>query len=162
MHQDGAFKSGVKTTSQMEAVFYFETTFSIILTDLSSQMCCVGACVCSDSGFINGNGIMIAQACPISITPRSVTASEIRTRQLPESFSPCFLLFLPGRRLHSVPTQAALFHNLLSFDRSFNHPHDLRPSNVSPCKHLAQSAPSVMQGYLMQSAKHVGVALGIC
>lgn len=146
----------------MEAVFYFETTFSIILADLSSQMCCVGACVCSDRGFINGNGIMIAQACPISITPQPVTASAVRARQLPESFSPCFPLFLPGLRLHGVPTQAGLFRNLLSFDRPFNHPHDLRPPDASPCKHLAQSAPSVMPGYLMQSAEHVGVALGIC
>lgn len=159
MHQDGAFKSGVKATSQMEAVFYFETTFSIILMDLSSQMCCVGAGVCSDSGFINGNGIMIAQACPISITPQSVTASEIRTCQFPESFSARFLLFLPSLRLHSVPTQAGLFHNLLSFDRPFNHPHDLRPPNASPYTHVA---PSVMHGSLMQSVKHVGVALGIC
>lgn len=62
-------------------------------------------------------------------------------RQLPESFSPCFLLFLPALRLYTVPTQAALFHNLLSFDCPFNHPNDLRPPNASPYKHLAQSAP---------------------
>lgn len=41
MHQDGAFKSGVKTTSQIKAVFYFETTFSIILTDVLRGCVCV-------------------------------------------------------------------------------------------------------------------------
>lgn len=50
------------------------------------QMCYVGARVrvCLHSGFINGNGIMIAQACPIPIIPQTVKASQIWTCQLPQ------------------------------------------------------------------------------
>lgn len=41
-----------------------------------------------------------------------------------------------------------------------NPPNDLRPPNASIYKYLAQSAPSAMQGYLMQSTKHVGIGFG--
>lgn len=67
-----------------------------------------------------------------------------------------FLLLLPGSRSYSVSPPAGLFHNLLLFERPFNHPNDLRPPTASLYKHLALSDPSVSQGYLMQSAKRAG------
>lgn len=58
----------------LEGYFDREPVFSIILVHL---FCMHVMHVCLDSsGFINGNGFSIAQACPISIIPWSVKASK--------------------------------------------------------------------------------------
>lgn len=142
-------KNNLPNGGRVILLCYFETRFSIILIDVLRGCLCVFG-----EPFHQWKGNHDRPGMP-NFNHASVRYSIGNT-------DACFLLLLPGLRLHSVPTQTGLFHNLLSFDRTFNHPHDLWPPNASPYKHLAQSAPAVMQGYLMQSAKHVGVALGIC
>lgn len=119
-------------------------SFSIILVDLfCMHVMRVGL---DSSGFINGNGIRIAQACPISIIPWSVKASK-NASILQEIFY--FLLFLHSRG----SSRGSLFHCLLPFYPPFNHPNDLLPKLSFFYNLLPLSIHSAMLGYLSQSAK---------
>lgn len=81
-------------------------SFSIILVDLfCMHVMRVGL---DSSGFINGNGIRIAQACPISIIPWSVKASKNAS-----IFQEIFCCFCIAEVAQGVACFTVCFHFIL-------------------------------------------------